>query len=131
MKSAYVTVKPNTVNTMNCIFLLLLLSCCGGFGCGGNGSGRNYYGSNTSSARDGSGDCSNDSALRNGNDIGNSFPPVGSGYDFQGVNSRSGNGNDCGCEENGQGVREASDGNPSHWQDYPGLSRRENGDCDN
>lgn len=129
MKSAYVTVKPNTVNTMNCIFLLLLLSCCGGFGCGGNGSGRNYYGSNTSSARDDSGDCGNDSALRNGNDIGNSFPPVGSGYDFQGGTSRSGN--DCGCDENGQGVREASDGNPSHWQEYPGLSRRENGDCDN
>lgn len=131
MKSAYVTVKPNTVNTMNCILLLLLLSCCGGFGCGGNESGRSYYGSNTSSARDGSGDCSNDSALRNGNDIGNSFPPVGNGYDFQRGDSRSVNENDCGCDENSQGGREASDGNPPHWQDYPGLSRRENGDCDN
>lgn len=87
---------------MNCIFLLLLLSCCGGFGSGGSRSGSN---------------CNDASPFTNGNNIGNTFPTVGSGCDYQDATPLSGNNGDC--------------GNPSNWQDYPEIPRRDNCDCDN
>ena len=110
---------------MNCIFLLLLLSCCGGFGgdsrsgdnCGCDGDGR-------SGGRSGRG---NTSSRGNVNNIRNGFPAVGSGCQEATPFSD----NDCGCGDNNQGIRSVSDGNPSNWQDYPEISRRENCDCDN
>lgn len=101
---------------MNCIFLLLLLSCCGGFGCGGNRSGGNCSGITPYSDNNGCG-CGDASPLSNGNNIGNTFPTVGSGCDYQDAIPLSGN----------NGDRD----NPSNWQDYPEISRRDNCDCDN
>lgn len=101
---------------MNCIFLLLLLSCCGGFGSGGSRSGSN---------------CCGDAPFTNGNNIGNTFPTLGSGCGYQDAIPLSGNNGDCGCGENNQGTRNVLDGNPSNWQDYPEISRRDNCDCDN
>lgn len=91
---------------MNCIFLLLLLSCCGGFGCGGSRSG---------------GNCGGITPYADNN---------GCGCGYQDAIPLSGNDGDCGCGDNGQGIRDIS-GNPSNWQDYPEISHRDNCDCDN
>ena len=111
---------------MNCIFLLLLLSCCG-FGCGGNGScscnGNNP--ATPASAANGSG-CGCGGSQRTGNGMrgNNGFPTVGNGYGCEETDSP--NDNDCGCPQNcGNG-----DGNPPHWKDYPGLSGREGCGCE-
>lgn len=98
---------------MNCILLLLLLGCFGGFGCGNNG---------TSYANNGGFD--QGTSLGNGNNIRSGNPGLG---------------NDGGCPDNraatlgnnddgDDGISTVS-GGPSHWQDYPGIPGREN-NCD-
>lgn len=113
---------------MNCIFLLLLLSCCGGFGCGGSRSGSNCVGNIPYTDNNGR-SCDGTSPLSNGNNIGNTFPTLGSGCGYQDAMPLSGNDGDCGCGDNDQGIRDIS-GNPSNWQDYPEISHRDNCDCD-
>ena len=102
---------------MNCIILLLLLGCCGGFGCGNNG---------TSFANNG--DCyAPGSTLGNGNNIrrGNS----GCDSDYGRMDNFVATANN-GCDSD-DGIATVSDG-PSNWQDYPSIPGRENNcDCDN
>ena len=117
------------VNHMDCIVLLLLLSCCGGFGGGNNRSGNNNCGS-TFSQNDGYGR-GNASPLRNANNIGNNFSPRNNDCDCQESASEARNSNDCGPDGN---VRSFSGQNPSSWQDFPEISRRDNDnncDCEN
>lgn len=104
---------------MNCIILLLLLGCFGGFGCGNNGT--SYVGNG--------GGCDSGSSLGNGNNI------------RRGI---SGSDGDCGNTDGGFAIanndysRDSNDGittvsgNPSNWQDYPSIPGREsNCDCEN
>ena len=110
---------------MNCIFLLLLLSCCGGFGADSRSGGSCGCDGSAFSDNNGYGR-SNNSSRGNGNNIRNGFPAVGSNGGCQEATPFSGN--NCGCGDNNQGNRSISDGNPSNWQDYPEISRRDN--CD-
>ena len=103
---------------MNCIILLLLLGCFGGFGCGTSGTS---YVSNGGGSDSGT-------ALGNGNNI---------------RRGNSGTGGDCGCTDSGvaianngyvcdsdDGITTVS-GGPSNWQDYPSIPGREsNCDCE-
>lgn len=110
------------VNHMDCIVLLLLLSCCGGFGGGNNRSGNNC--GSTLSQNDGCGR-GNASPLRNANNIRNND------CGCQESVSAARNGNDCDQDGN---VRSFSGQNPSSWQDFPEISRRDNDnncDCEN
>lgn len=103
---------------MNCIILLLLLSCCGGFGCGNNGT--SYVGNG--------GGYDPGLSLGNGNNIrrGN----VGSGSDCGCADSGVAAANNDGCDSNDR-ITTVS-GGPSNWQDYPSIPGREsNCDCEN
>ena len=104
---------------MNCIILLLLLGCFGGFGCGNNG---------TSYANNGCGYDSG-SSLGNGNNIrrGNSGPDGDGGCMDSGTAAVN---NDYGCDSD-DGITTVS-GGPSNWQDYPSIPGREsNCGCEN
>lgn len=91
------------VKTMNCLWIILLLFCCGGNSCSGN-------------TRSGNG-CSG-----NGNDYGRSNRG----------NERGRNSDDCGCDNEGNGFGRNFDGQGySGVTRFPEVTRLNDGCCDN
>lgn len=116
---------------MNCILLLLLLGCCGGFGNGQGRSGDNCGGYGNGQGRSGDGcGCGDNAAFYDGN-FRTTFPSVGDGCGCaNGVSETSDEGN---CDRNYDGAQQRGgfSGNPSNWQDYPEISRRDDCGCEN
>lgn len=109
---------------MNCIFLLLLLGCCG-FGADGRSGGCGCGNSGISPASNGCG-CGTAPTTGSGN-IRGGFPSLGSGCGCQDEKTYP----DGCCGEENQGARSVYDGNPVNWQEYPEISRARSCDCDN
>ncbi len=112
---------------MNCIILLLLLSCCGGWGNGGTccNAGNNVNCCGRENRRD-RGMCGRGPDRRP--------EECGCAEEKPSCENRD---RDCDCERNErERERENCDVSgmvPPPWQEYPGLSRRDNrddNDCD-
>lgn len=108
---------------MNCLFILLLLSCCGNFGgiCGCNNGNDNNCGCGCENANDSCGERERREERRERREERRESCDIS--------DARPSNWSDCGCDNDSSRRNDSRNNSPR--QDFPGFNRGETCGCEN